>query len=57
MSNFNMSFSCKMNFNFLLQNQNDLIMESNFPNLDPLNIFEHFAAVHFYLKCSSLWLQ
>lgn len=59
MSNFKMSCSCKMNgFNFLLQNKNDLLItESHFPNLDPLNTLEHFAAVHLYLKRSSLWLH
>lgn len=61
MSNFNNDMRCswEMNdLNFLLQNQNDLLItESNFPILDPLDISEHFAAVHFDLKCSSLWLQ
>lgn len=40
--------------NFLLQNQNGLLItQSNFPILYPLDIFEHFAAVHFHLK----WLK
>lgn len=60
MSNFNkgMQYSCEMNDpNLILQSQNDLITESNFLILDPLDIFEHFAGVHFHLKPSSLWLE
>ena len=60
MSNFNkgMQYSCKMNDpNFILQSQNDLITESHFLILDPLDILEHFAGVHFHLKPSKLWLE
>lgn len=60
MSNFNngMWYSCEMNApNLVLQNQNDLITESHFLFLEPLDIFEHFTAIHFHLKPSNLWLQ
>ena len=60
MSNFNkgMRDSCKMNDpSFILQSQDDLITESHFLILDPLDIFEHFAGVHFHLKPSKLWLK
>lgn len=61
MSNFNKGMLCSWEMNdpnFLLQNQDDLLItESNFPILGPLDIFEHFAAVHFHLKLFHLWLQ
>lgn len=60
MSNFNNGMQCSWEMqdpNFLLQNQNDLLIkeESNFPILDLLDISEHFAAVHFHLKLSSIF--
>lgn len=58
-SNFNkgMQYSCEMNDpNLILQSHNDLITESH-TILDPLDISEHFAAVHFHLKPSNLWLE
>ena len=53
-----MQYSCEINDpNLILLSHNDLITESHFLIRDPLNIFEHFAAVHFHLKPSNLWLE
>ena len=53
-----MQYSCEINDpNLILLSHNDLITESHFLILDPLDIFEHFAAVHFHLKPSNLWLE